>query len=161
MVSAQAQQAEHDGTCNVYTYAKLHHQKRPGCWQSVADLHEIYSILAHQPADLELLKCTEIRTELDDLTTVTPDLYSKICSNGNISSSLNANPGGAIGGISGGMLLLNGGGGGAGGGAGNGDAMLLATGAGGGAGGEPLMAAEEFSVVVTEPATAVATNIDV
>lgn len=43
------------------------------------------------PTDLSLLKCTEIRTELDDITTVTPDLYSKICSNGNISSNLNTN----------------------------------------------------------------------
>lgn len=150
MVSAQAMQMEHDATTNVYTYAKLYHQKRPGCWQSADDLRHIYHILAHQPKDLELLKCTEIRTELDDLTTVTPDLYSKICSNGNISSSLNANPGGLMGGMA--AMQLNGGTGGnaAGGAANNGDAM----GGGGGGAGE-----DEFSVVVTEPV--VSTNIDV
>lgn len=145
---------EHDGTTNVYTYAKLYHQKRPGCWQSADDLRHIYHILAHQPKDLELLKCTEIRTELDDLTTVTPDLYSKICSNGNISSSLNANPGGLIGGVA--AMQLNGCSGmTSGAAANNGDGMLAGGGKGGGAGaGE-----DEFSVVVTEPV--VATNIDV
>lgn len=85
-------QMEYDSTTNVYTYAKLYHNKRPGVWNSSGDLKQIYRILAYLPPDLNLLKCTEIRTELEDITTVTPDLYSKICSNGNISSSLNTNP---------------------------------------------------------------------
>lgn len=152
-------QMEHDSTTNVYTYAKLHHQKRPGCWQSADDLRQIYRILAHLPPDLELLKCTEIRTELDDLTTVTPDLYSKICSNGNISSSLNANPNGmpVNGGMGGGaatagnaQMLLNGSG-----------SSASTTGGGSGGGGDGMGGGteEEFSVVVTE--SEVATNIDV
>lgn len=85
-------QMEYDNTTNIYTYAKLYYNKRPGVWNSPEDLRQIYRILSYLPADLQLLKCTEIRTELEDITTVTPDLYSKICSNGNISSSLNSNP---------------------------------------------------------------------
>lgn len=82
-------QLEYDNTANVYTYAKLYHNKRPGIWQSVDDLKQIYRILSYLPSDLNLLKCTELRTEIEDCTTATPDLYSKICSNGNISSTLN------------------------------------------------------------------------
>lgn len=82
-------QMEYDNTVNVYTYAKLYHNKRPGIWTSADDLKQIYRILSYMPSDLNLLKCTELRTEVEDLTTATPDLYSKICSNGNISSSLN------------------------------------------------------------------------
>lgn len=81
---------EYDNTVNVYTYAKLYHNKRPGIWTSVDDLKQIYRILSYMPSDLNLLKCTELRTEMEDVTTATPDLYSKICSNGNISSTLNA-----------------------------------------------------------------------
>lgn len=84
-------QIEYDRTTNIYTYAKLYHNKRPGVWTSVNDIKQIYRLLSYLPSDLSLLKCTEIRTELEDITTVTPDLYSKICSNGNISSSLNTN----------------------------------------------------------------------
>lgn len=84
-------QMEYDKSANIYTYAKLYHNKRPGIWSSAADLKQIYHILTYLPNDLNLLKCTEIRSELEDITTVTPDLYSKICSNGNISSNLNAN----------------------------------------------------------------------
>lgn len=83
-------QMEYDNTVNVYTYAKLYHNKRPGIWTSVDDLKQIYRILSYMPSDLNLLKCTELRTEVEDVTTATPDLYSKICSNGNISSTLNA-----------------------------------------------------------------------
>lgn len=105
----------------------------------------IYRILSYLPSDLELLKCTEIRTELDDLTTVTPDLYSKICSNGNISSSLNSNPTqGAMtltaNNSANNVMLMNGNG---------------TSNSGGGGGGD-----DEFSVVVTE-SSVVATNIDV
>lgn len=88
MITSQAMQLEYDNTANVYTYAKLYHNKRPGVWRSIDDLKQIYRILSYLPSDLTLLKCTEMRTELDDITTVTPDLYSKICSNGNISSTL-------------------------------------------------------------------------
>lgn len=144
VVASQAMQMEYDNTTNVYTYAKLYHQKRPGCWSSPEDLRMIYRILSYLPSDLELLKCTEIRTELDDLTTVTPDLYSKICSNGNISSSLNSNPaqGTVLGANNSGntVMLMNG----------NGTANTS-----GGGGGD-----DEFSVVVTE-SSVVATNIDV
>lgn len=82
---------EYDNTTNIYTYAKLYYNKRPGVWSSVDDLRQIYKILSYLPSDLQLLKCTEIRTEFEDMTTTTPDLYSKIGSNGNISSSLNSN----------------------------------------------------------------------
>lgn len=91
VITSQAMQIEYDSTTNIYTYAKLYHNKRPGVWTSVNDIKQIYRLLSYLPSDLSLLKCTEIRTELEDITTVTPDLYSKICSNGNISSSLNTN----------------------------------------------------------------------
>lgn len=170
-------QLEHDSTTNVYTFAKLYHQKRPGCWQSADDLRQIYRILTHMPADLQLLKCTEIRTELDDQTTVTPDLYSKICSNGNISSSLNANGGGgttivslngsgsgsAAIGTATGMMLLNGSGSSTATGAGQtGDTMMVvgSTGSSGSGGcAHHIGGEDEFSMVVTEPE--MATNIDV
>lgn len=90
LITSQAMQMEYDNTVNVYTYAKLYHNKRPGIWTSVDDLKQIYRILSYMPSDLNLLKCTELRTEVEDVTTATPDLYSKICSNGNISSTLNA-----------------------------------------------------------------------
>lgn len=90
LLASQAMQLEYDNTANVYTYAKIYHNKRPGIWQSVDNLKVIFRILSYLPSDLTLLKCTEIRTELDDVTTATPDLYSKICSNGNISSTLNS-----------------------------------------------------------------------
>lgn len=117
---------EYDNTANVYTYAKLYHNKRPGVWQSVDDLKQIYRILSYLPCDLTLLKCTEIRTDsmrdfAENTTTATPDLYSKICSNGNISSSLNTTQN-ANGGT---MVKLNGG--------------IISNGN------------DEFSVVVTDP----------
>lgn len=117
-------QLEYDNTANVYTYAKLYHHKRPGVWQSVDNIKLIFRILSYLPSDLTLLKCTEIHTELEDMPTATPDLYSKICSNGNISSTLNATQNSIIGPDGGATLKLNGG---------------LYNGN------------EEFSVVVTEP----------
>lgn len=81
-------QMEYDNTTNVYTYAKLYHNKRPGVWNSADDLKQIYNLLSYLPSDLSLLKFTEIRTELEDVTTAATDLYSKVTSNGNISSSL-------------------------------------------------------------------------
>lgn len=83
-------QLEYDGTANVYTYAKLYHNKRPGVWRSMEDLKQVYRILSYLPSDLTLLKCTEMRTELEDVTLAMPDIYSgvKISSNGNISSTL-------------------------------------------------------------------------
>lgn len=116
---------EYDNTANVYTYAKLYHNKRPGIWQSMDDLKLIYRILSYLPSDLTLLKCTEIRTELEDVTTATPDLYSKICSNGNISSSLNTTQNSIIATNGGTTVKLNGG--------------IISNGN------------DEFSVVVTEP----------
>lgn len=88
VIASQAMQMEYDSTTNVYTYAKLYHNKRPGVWNSVEDLKQIYNLLSYLPSDLSLLKYTEIRTELEDVTTAAPDLYSKVTSNGNISSSL-------------------------------------------------------------------------
>lgn len=79
---------EYDGTANIYAYAKLYHNKRPGVWTSSDDIRLIYNILSYLPTNLQLLKRTAIRTEFEDVTTATPDLYSKICSNGNISSAL-------------------------------------------------------------------------
>lgn len=123
-------QMEYDNTVNVYTYAKLYHNKRPGIWISVDDLKQIYRILSYMPSDLNLLKCTEIRTEVEDVTTATPDLYSKICSNGNISSTLNTQNS---------IITTNGG-----------TTVKLNTMNGGTNGGVGLDG-EEFSVVVTEP----------
>lgn len=122
-------QMEYDNTVNVYTYAKLYHNKRPGIWTSVDDLKHIYRILSYMPSDLNLLKCTELRTEMEDVTTATPDLYSKICSNGNISSTLNAQNS---------IITTNGG-----------TTVKLnnMNGTNGGVG----VDGEEFSVVVTEP----------
>ncbi len=88
VIASQAMQMEYDSTTNVYTYAKLYHNKRPGVWNSVDDLKQIYTLLSYLPSDLSLLKFTEIRSELEDVTTAAPDLYSKVTSNGNISSSL-------------------------------------------------------------------------
>lgn len=91
VLATLAMQIEYDQTANIYTLCKLYHNKRPGVWLSFSDLRLIYAILSYLPSDLGLLKCTEIRTELEDCTTATPDLYSKICSNGNITSTLNPN----------------------------------------------------------------------
>ncbi|XP_055614452.1 tyrosine-protein phosphatase 99A-like isoform X2 [Uranotaenia lowii] len=91
-ISSLAMQLEQDQTANVYTYAKLYHNKRPGIWSSYEDIRQIYRILSYMPKDLGLLKCTELRTEFDDaaIMTATPDLYSKICSNGSINTHLNS-----------------------------------------------------------------------
>ncbi|XP_058812317.1 tyrosine-protein phosphatase 99A [Topomyia yanbarensis] len=90
-ISSLAMQLEYDQTANVYTYAKLYHNKRPGIWSSYEDIRQIYRILSYMPKELGLLKCTELRTEFDDaaIMTATPDLYSKICSNGSINAHLN------------------------------------------------------------------------
>lgn len=120
-------QMEYDNTVNVYTYAKLYHNKRPGIWTTVDDLKQIYRILSYMPSDLNLLKCTELRTEMEDVTTATPDLYSKICSNGNISSTLNTQNSIINGGTTVKLNSMNGTNGGVG------------------------VDGEEFSVVVTEP----------
>ncbi|XP_055315021.1 tyrosine-protein phosphatase 99A isoform X1 [Sitodiplosis mosellana] len=125
IITSQAMQMEFDSTANVYTYAKLYHNKRPGVWQSVDDLKQIYRILSYLPSDLTLLKCTELRTEIEDCTTATPDLYSKICSNGNISSSLNTTQNSIIATNGGTTVKLNGG--------------IISNGN------------DEFSIVVTEP----------
>lgn len=95
-ISSLAMQLEYDQTANVYTYAKLFHNKRPGIWSSYEDIRQIYRILSYMPKELGLLKCTELRTEFDEaaIMTATPDLYSKICSNGSINTHLNSGPGG-------------------------------------------------------------------
>lgn len=82
---------EYDNSANVYQYTKLYHNKRPGVWTSSEDVRLVYRILSDLPSNLNLLKKTQIRSEIEDLPTATPDLYSKICSNGNISSTLNSN----------------------------------------------------------------------
>lgn len=82
-------QIEYDQTANIYTYAKLYHNKRPGIWTSYEDIKQIYLILSYLPSNLALLKCTAIKSEIDDIATATPDLYSKICSNGSIGNNLN------------------------------------------------------------------------
>lgn len=94
-ISSLAMQLEYDQTANVYTYAKLFHNKRPGIWSSYEDIRQIYRILSYMPKELGLLKCTELRTEFDEaaIMTATPDLYSKICSNGSINTHLNSGPG--------------------------------------------------------------------
>lgn len=97
-ISSLAMQLEYDQTANVYTYAKLYHNKRPGIWSSYEDIRQIYRILSYMPKELGLLKCTELRTEFDDaaIMTATPDLYSKICSNGSINTHLNSGGGGGV-----------------------------------------------------------------
>lgn len=87
-VSSLAMEMEYDKTCSIYAYAKLYHDKRPGIWSSVEEIQQIYRILTYLPSEPCLLKLTEIKTEFEDQATATPDLYSKICSNGNISSQL-------------------------------------------------------------------------
>lgn len=96
-VSSLAHQLESDKTANIYMYAKLYHNKRPGIWTSPNDIAMLYKILsAFPPSGFELLKHTALRTEFDDslvtatpdLFSKTPDLYSKICSNGSISNHL-------------------------------------------------------------------------
>lgn len=82
---------EYDNTANIYQYVKLYHNKRPGVWTSSEDIRMIFRILAEMPSNLNLLQKTQIPSEIEDLPTATPDLYSKICSNGNISSTLNSN----------------------------------------------------------------------
>ncbi|XP_055902453.1 tyrosine-protein phosphatase 99A isoform X2 [Eupeodes corollae] len=92
-ISSLSIEMEYCNTANIYQYAKLYHNKRPGVWTSSEDIRLIYNILSYLPRNLQLLKRTALRTEFEDVTTATPDLYSKICSNGNISSTLqNSNP---------------------------------------------------------------------
>ncbi|XP_052836208.1 tyrosine-protein phosphatase 99A isoform X6 [Drosophila gunungcola] len=83
-ISSLAIEMEYCSTANVYQYAKLYHNKRPGVWTSSEDIRVIYNILSFLPGNLNLLKRTALRTEFEDVTTATPDLYSKICSNGNV-----------------------------------------------------------------------------
>ncbi|XP_046806684.1 tyrosine-protein phosphatase 99A-like isoform X2 [Lucilia cuprina] len=82
-ISSLAIEMEYCQMANIYQYAKLYHNKRPGVWTSSEDIRLIYNILALLPRNLQLLKRTAIKTEIEDVTTATPDLYSKICSNGN------------------------------------------------------------------------------
>lgn len=90
-ISSLAIEMEFDNSANVYQYTKLYHNKRPGVWTSSEDVRMLYRILSDLPSNLNLLKKTQIRSEIEDLPTATPDLYSKISSNGNISSTLNSN----------------------------------------------------------------------
>ncbi|XP_032597407.1 tyrosine-protein phosphatase 99A isoform X3 [Drosophila grimshawi] len=83
-ISSLSIEMEYCNTANVYQYAKLYHNKRPGVWTSSEDIRLIYNILSYLPGNLSLLKRTALRTEFEDVTTATPDLYSKICSNGNV-----------------------------------------------------------------------------
>ncbi|XP_030370999.1 tyrosine-protein phosphatase 99A isoform X2 [Scaptodrosophila lebanonensis] len=83
-ISSLAIEMEYCSTANIYQYAKLYHNKRPGVWTSSEDIRLIYEILSYLPGNLHLLKRTALRTEFEDVTTATPDLYSKICSNGNV-----------------------------------------------------------------------------
>ncbi|XP_020811958.1 tyrosine-protein phosphatase 99A isoform X6 [Drosophila serrata] len=80
-ISSLAIEMEYCSTANIYQYAKLYHNKRPGVWTSSEDIRVIYNILSFLPGNLNLLKRTALRTEFEDVTTATPDLYSKICSN--------------------------------------------------------------------------------
>lgn len=89
IITSLAMQIEYDQTANIYTYAKLYHNKRPGIWTSYEDIRQIYLILSYLPSNLALLKCTDIKSDIDDVATATPDLYSKICSNGSIGNNLN------------------------------------------------------------------------
>ncbi|XP_037949818.1 tyrosine-protein phosphatase 99A-like isoform X1 [Teleopsis dalmanni] len=86
-ISSLSIEMEYCNTANIYQYAKLYHNKRPGVWTSSEDLRLIYNILSHLPRNLQLLKRTALRTEFEDVTTATPDLYSKICSNGNVTQN--------------------------------------------------------------------------
>lgn len=104
-VSSLTHQIEYDKTANIYMYAKLYHNKRPGIWSSPNDIAMIHKILAAFPTNgFELLKYTALKTEFDDsLLTATPDLYSKtpdlfskICSNGSISNHLSNGNGNSI-----------------------------------------------------------------
>lgn len=103
-VSSLAHQMEYDKTANIYMYTKLYHNKRPGIWSSPENIAMIYKILAAFPKGFELLKHTALRTEFDDsfatatpdLFSKTPDLYSKICSNGNISNHLSNGNGNSV-----------------------------------------------------------------
>ncbi|KAL9899426.1 protein tyrosine phosphatase 99A isoform 2-T2 [Glossina fuscipes fuscipes] len=82
-ISSLAIEMEYCHMANIYQYTKLYHNKRPGVWTSSEDIRLIYNILALLPRNLQLLKRTAIKTEIEDVTTATPDLYSKICNNGN------------------------------------------------------------------------------
>ncbi|XP_068157399.1 tyrosine-protein phosphatase 99A isoform X3 [Drosophila tropicalis] len=87
-ISSLAIEMEYGNTANIYQFAKLYHNKRPGVWTSSEDIRVIYNILSFLPENLSLLKRTALRTEFEDVTTATPDLYSKICSNGNVPQQL-------------------------------------------------------------------------
>ncbi|XP_069961785.1 tyrosine-protein phosphatase 99A isoform X2 [Bactrocera oleae] len=90
-ISSLAMEMEYCSTASIYQYAKLYHNKRPGVWTSSEDIRLIYNILSFLPRNLQLLERTALRTEFEDVTTATPDLYSKICSNGNINAQQNCN----------------------------------------------------------------------
>lgn len=110
ITSSLAHQLECDRTANIYMYAKLFHNKRPGIWTSPSDIAKIHKILASYPSNnFELLRHTALKTEFDDsmvtatpdLYSKTPDLFSKICSNGSISNHLsNGNGNSMNGGLS-------------------------------------------------------------
>lgn len=85
MISTLTMELEYDNTANVFMHAKLYHNKRPGIWTSTEDIRNIYSIIYYCPSNLNLLQATSLRTEFDDVAVATPDLFSKICSNGSIS----------------------------------------------------------------------------
>ncbi|XP_067618842.1 tyrosine-protein phosphatase 99A isoform X2 [Eurosta solidaginis] len=86
-ISSLAMEMEHCNTASIYQYAKLYHNKRPGVWTSSEDIRLIYNILSFLPRNLQLLERTALRTEFEDVTTATPDLYSKICTNANITTT--------------------------------------------------------------------------
>uniref|UniRef100_U5EUF9 Putative receptor-type tyrosine-protein phosphatase mosPTP-1 n=1 Tax=Corethrella appendiculata TaxID=1370023 RepID=U5EUF9_9DIPT len=90
-ISSLSMQLEYDQTANVYMYAKLYHNKRPGVWTSFQDIKQIYKLLSYKSKNLSLLKFTALRSEFDDniITTTTSDLFNKIRSNGNINTHLN------------------------------------------------------------------------
>lgn len=75
---------EYDNTANIYTYAKLYHNKRPGIWTSPQDIKRLFEIIGLYHANLDLCKLTQLHTEYDDpmLTKATIDLFSKANTNG-------------------------------------------------------------------------------
>uniref|UniRef100_A0A336L1P1 CSON003559 protein n=1 Tax=Culicoides sonorensis TaxID=179676 RepID=A0A336L1P1_CULSO len=85
IISTIAMELEYDNTANIFMHAKLYHNKRPGIWMSIEDIRHIYSIAYYCPNNLNLLNATSLRTEFDDIAVATPDLFSKICSNGSTS----------------------------------------------------------------------------
>lgn len=99
---------EYDNTANIYTYAKLYHNKRPGIWTNTFDVKRLFEIGSLYHGNLDLCKLTALQTEFDDtmLAKATVDLHSKANTNG-FSTIQSPVPNNKVGSSNGGNIIVN------------------------------------------------------